>query len=302
MDVNSFMTELLNMSFAGSVAAVIVWMVRVLLHRFLKGYSYILWIFVLFRLLCPFVLPFPGHVQAALHAGAEGVNIGARYEMNTKEADNLAIPIEMKTVREETWGTNVKLEYASEQRIVIRGYFGLVVCDSTGKEAGKNDHWKITHTLDLSAIGVRDMQGGGNAEMYVGKEWAVICPTAYLTASVIPENPTAYIYTFSSDSKEDDLVQISEGINEQIMAVISELELEEMGAGEYHSLYQNVYEIASDKIREEYGTGMIGDMRQLHETEKERWGFLAADGDKVEDIWYGIYDAETGEIIRVDLF
>ena len=49
--------KLLNMSFAGTVAAVMIMWLRLLYHVLPKKYLCILWCVVLIRLLCPFTFP-----------------------------------------------------------------------------------------------------------------------------------------------------------------------------------------------------------------------------------------------------
>ena len=53
------MIRLLNMSFAAGCTAMVVMFLRLFLRRLPKGYSYALWMCVLFRFLCPVVIPSP---------------------------------------------------------------------------------------------------------------------------------------------------------------------------------------------------------------------------------------------------
>ncbi|MBQ8858051.1 MAG: hypothetical protein IJ024_07920 [Lachnospiraceae bacterium] len=57
MDVTTVFVKLLNMSFTGAVAIMIVYLVRLLFKKLPKKYICILWAVILVRLLCPFTLP-----------------------------------------------------------------------------------------------------------------------------------------------------------------------------------------------------------------------------------------------------
>ncbi len=57
--MDKIMIQLLNMSFAGGCTVLLVLLLRIFLRRLPKGYSYGLWLIVLFRFLCPVSIPSP---------------------------------------------------------------------------------------------------------------------------------------------------------------------------------------------------------------------------------------------------
>ena len=57
MSITSIFLKLLNMSFTGACAAILILLVRFLFKKFPKKYICILWAVVLIRLLCPFTIP-----------------------------------------------------------------------------------------------------------------------------------------------------------------------------------------------------------------------------------------------------
>ena len=59
MDWYELLPKILNMSLTASVISVTVIILRLLLKRAPKVYSYMLWLVVLFRLLCPITINTP---------------------------------------------------------------------------------------------------------------------------------------------------------------------------------------------------------------------------------------------------
>ena len=57
MSITSIFLKLLNMSFTGACAAILILLVRFLFKKLPKKYICILWTVVLIRLLCPFTIP-----------------------------------------------------------------------------------------------------------------------------------------------------------------------------------------------------------------------------------------------------
>lgn len=79
----------LNMSLTACVMVLAVLMIRALLCRRARIFSYLLWAVALFRLLCPVSIPGPGSLLGALQSGT---NVQGRMEYVTEELGFQARP------------------------------------------------------------------------------------------------------------------------------------------------------------------------------------------------------------------
>lgn len=86
--------------------------------------------------------------------------IGYKYVSKGREAST---PIEAQWSLEQITGADMpELHYASEERIIFHGYFGLFVYDLNTQS--------ITHSLDLKSIGCDSTQGDAYCEVSVSQD------------------------------------------------------------------------------------------------------------------------------------
>ena len=112
----------LNMSLTACVMVLAVLVIRALLCRRPRIFSYLLWAVVLFRLLCPVSIPGPGSLLGALQSGT---NVHGRMEYVTEELGFQAQPEVKLSGLGGGDGIRVKLPEAAPERSVNPVQMGL---------------------------------------------------------------------------------------------------------------------------------------------------------------------------------
>ena len=114
----------LNMSLTACVMVLAVLMIRALLCRRARIFSYLLWAVALFRLLCPVSIPGPGSLLGALQSGT---NVQGRMEYVTEELGFQARPEVKLSGLGGGDGVSVKLPEATPETSVNPVQIGLFV-------------------------------------------------------------------------------------------------------------------------------------------------------------------------------
>lgn len=103
-----------------------------------------------------------GYIIAII--GSLSYLIGCNHTVQLKEE---ITPIEATwTLTQNTGADIVELNYASEDRVIFHGYFGLFVYDLNTE--------RITHSLDLKSIGCHFTQGDAYCEVSVSQEGNIV--------------------------------------------------------------------------------------------------------------------------------
>lgn len=208
-----------------------------------------------------------------------------------EDASSVAEPMDVETARKQPYGVAVELDYVSGGRISMHGTFGylsFVLPEGTGS----GGEARLENAVTLAEAGQIWMQGASYTEVLGNEGSALIVTNAY---APVTEEKRLFLY-----SETEDLIEevTDEELREMLLSYTDngifkdayvETELSQELAGEVRARFG-----AENQLL--YGPVAIS------EADSNVYGFLAAEGENLEDIWYGIWQWDIGEIQKVVLF
>ncbi len=224
--------------------------------------------------------------------GPTSVFLAGKIDGESVENEEQAERLELEAARQQPIGMAVELDRVSANQISLHGSFGYLSFDLEGK--GKSLTAKPKAAFTLSEADPLVMQGDNYTEVLGGEDSALVVTNAY------------------NDEEDSQFFLYSEtyGIVEQIEDEdTKKLFLENREQGAFRDAY----------LESEYLPELIEAMNQLDsngtvnsslkygpvailELDSDAFGFLAADGEKLEDLWYGIWYPTDGRIEKIPLF
>lgn len=230
--------------------------------------------------------------SVAIIGGADGPTsiflAGKIGGSGSSEPTGLAEQMDVEAARKNPYGVGVELDYVSAGKISLHGSFGYM---SFSLSSGRNGGAKLERAVTLSEAGQIWMQGDSYTEVAGNEDMALIVTNAY--------SPDAEhkIFFYSETANVIEEQEDSE-INQQI------LDFADQGVFQDAVLEDEYTKVLSGAVREQYGTGsqVIYGPAVIPETNSNIYGFLAADGENLEDIWYGIWNRDLGNLERIPLF
>lgn len=131
------------------------------------------------------------------------------------------------------------------------------------------------------------MQGDSYTEVIGGKDAALIIPNAY-------GGGERQLYAYYEMTNK---LTGPEPVSEEFWTAgpggsrLSDAPIEEGGVTELSGL-----------VRDTFGSQMIYGPVPVPEYDSNVYGFLAADGENLGDVWYGLWWADTGRLEKIELF
>lgn len=187
------------------------------------------------------------------------------------------------------YGTAVELDYVHAGAISLHGSFGYL---SFRLESDRNAtvHAKLKRAVSLSEIGQLWMQGDGYTEVLGGENGAVILTQPYSPGE---EGKRVYLYSETENTIEEaDTDEFKEMLAEYTgQGLLADAPIDGEALPELSACLAGQYEAPVL-----YGPVVIP------EFDSEAYGFLASDGENLEDLWYGIWDRSKGQIRKIPLF
>ncbi|MCI8512865.1 MAG: hypothetical protein HFE83_12885 [Lachnospiraceae bacterium] len=202
-------------------------------------------------------------------------------EIGEKAAEQL----DVETAKEQPYGVSVELDYVSAWRISLHGSFGYL---AYRLEAGGDGRLLAVPVcaVTLSETGPIQMQGEGYTEIIGGEEGAMIIPGAYTA-----DTPKR-LYCYREAENRIDTLSFSE----------QESELAASGAYQDARIVDEQISNLAERVRGEYGSQLLYGPVEVPEYDAVVYGFLAADGETLKEIWYGLWWAREGKIEKITLF
>ena len=234
-----------------------------------------------------------GKLEDALNSdSAPEENAGDREDVADQEKSDEDIlgPAEkmnLRTARKDPYGLVVELDYVSDSKISFHGIFGYMVYTLKAAEDGS-----IAATLEravtLEELGGLTMGGAAYTDVVGGDGCALIVPGIH-NEEIACRRKFLYI---------EETNEITGGI------VAPSWMMEKMKNNDYSDAV-----ITSDYVSELTKLLLAnGESKLLHgpavipELDSNVCGFLAENGENLEDIWYGLWNRDTGNVIRISLF
>ena len=228
--------------------------------------------------------------SVAVIGGADGpTSVFLAGKTGGENEGEKAAVLELETAKKQPYGQVVELDYVSTDKISLHGSFGYISFNITG--SGDSAALEPVAAYTLEEAGPVVTQGDDYTEVIGSADGCVVAPKAYTQG----KNPM-YLY---SDTY---------GNVEKLPEKISRILRKNKENGSFKDAYlddEHLNEMASD-IYNEYGSVLLYGPTPIPEYDSEVYGFLAADGDNLEDVWYGIWHAplenQTFPIEKMPLF
>lgn len=223
--------------------------------------------------------------------GADGptsVFLAGKFDNSADEGTKAAI-LDLETAKKQPYGPIVELDYVSIDRISLHGSFGYIAFDIKG--SGDSVALDPVASYTLEEAGPIVMQGDDYTEVLGSVDGCVVAPKAYTKG----KNPM-YLYSNTYGNVTE--------LPEKVCKILRD----HKENGSFKDAYltdDRLNQMAAD-IYNEYGSALLYGPVAIPEYDSEVYGFLAADGDSLEDVWYGIWHAplenQTFPITRIPLF
>ncbi|MBE5972341.1 MAG: hypothetical protein E7246_07485 [Lachnoclostridium sp.] len=209
-------------------------------------------------------------------------------EQETEDEENILGPaekIDIKKARKEPYGLVVELDYVSAGRISLHGNFGYLAVALNVADDGTVSA-TIENAVTLEELGGIKMGGAAYTDILGGDGCALIVPGIH-NEEIARRRRFLYI---------EETNEITGGI------VAPDWMMQKVSCHDY-----------SDAVTEE---ALVGEAKQMLDRESKLlygpvvipeydsnvYGILAESGENLEDIWYGIWDRDTGTLVKVPLF
>lgn len=212
-----------------------------------------------------------------------------------KDTDGSSVKAEemdLETAREQPYGMAVELDYVSGEKISMHGSFGYLSFQIT--QDGDNELYPVLErAVTLSELGGIHMQGDSYTEVFGGDHVALLLPDIYN-----PEAAVKKMYAY--DEKTNTLsgpIDSSEEFWEELV---------KGWGGKYADapIEEEYVQELSGKVREEFNSQLLYGPVVVPEYNMNVYGFLAADGENLGDVWYGLWWEGEGleRIVKILLF
>lgn len=198
-----------------------------------------------------------------------------------------AAPMDLETRKKEPWGV-VELDWVRADRISMHGNFGYL---SFSLEE-ENGAWKAepAAAFSMEEVGTFIMQGENYTEFLGGEDSVLVVTNAY------------------ADDAEKEFFWYQEKIRGGVVhPLLQEMEdaiSEELDSGSFQDAYlaEEYREPVSEAVVKNPGSYLVYGPVCIPEYDSIVCGFLAADGENLEDLWYGIWREKDGHVERIPLF
>ena len=224
--------------------------------------------------------------------GPTSIFLAGRIDEESIEIEQQAECLELEAARQQPIGMVVELDRVSANQISLHGSFGYLSFDLEKK--GKSLTAKPKAAFTLSEAGPLVMQGDNYTEVLGGEASVLVVTNAYNDE----EDSLFFLYSETYGIVE----QIEDEDTKKLF-----LENREQGAfrdayleGEYlPELLEAMNQLDSSGAG---NSSMKYGPTAIPELDSDAFGFLAADGEKLEDLWYGIWYPKDGRIEKIPLF
>ena len=232
-------------------------------------------------------------VSVGIIGGADGptsVFLAGKLDNSADEGTKAAV-LDLEAAKKQPYGQVVELDYVSIDRISLHGSFGYIAFDINGNGSDDSATAKPVAAYTLEEAGPVVTQGDDYTEVLGSVDGCVVAPKAYTKE----KNPM-YLYSNTYGNVTE--------LPEEVCKVLRD----NKENGSFKDAYltdDRLNQMAAD-VFNEYGSTLLYGPVAIPEYDSEVYGFLAADGDNLEDVWYGIWHApledQTFPITKIPLF
>lgn len=232
--------------------------------------------------------------------GADGPTSIFLAGKNGEGEQEKAKETDLQTAKKEPYGPVVELDYVSAGKVSLHGTFGYLVYSIEDR--------KIIRAVTLEEAGPISVQGDSYTEIMGGDGGALIVTNAYNRDDVErqfwmyeEENSTISYLGAGTPAKEQDSSSDGEGEDREFVNRL--LELTGQGALRDAVLEGGEYLGEVSRLEQEkYGLRLLYGPAAVIDMDSEVYGVLAADGENLGDLWYGVWRPGTDEILQYRLF
>lgn len=192
---------------------------------------------------------------------------------------------DLEAAKSQPYGMAVELDYVGIGGISMHGSFGYLAFEFH-QDGNDRLRSQLKYAVSLEEAGPIQMQGDGYTEVLGSGDGAIIIPDFH--------NPQAgpkqlYVYNGQLNTISAP-IEVSEDFWSDEGA-LRDAPIEDEYAAELSGL-----------VREQFGSQMIYGPVMVPEYDMNVYGFLAADGENLEDVWYGLWWRDIARIVQIPLF
>lgn len=228
-----------------------------------------------------------GNLEGILIGDADSVVEETESAKEEGEILGPAIKMNLRTVKKASHGLAVELDYVSASKISFHGNFGYMVYtleeDADGALAAS-----LQNAVTLEELGGLTMGGAAYTDVIGGDGSALIIPGIHNEEIAIRRR---FLYIEETNEITGGVVAPA-----WMMEKVSNNDYSDaVVKTEYRSeLMELVRELENGKLL--YGPAVIP------EYDSSIYGFLAENGENLEDVWYGLWNRDLGTLTKIPLF
>lgn len=224
---------------------------------------------------------------AASLAAEEPEGDSSEGSENEEEILGPAEKMNLQSARKEAYGLVVELDYVSEAKISLHGNFGYMVFALEGAEDGTISAVN-TNAVTLEELGGLTMGGAAYTDVLAGDGVALIMPGIH-NEEIARRRKFLYI---------EETNEITGGI------VAPQWMMEKMAENDYSDaiVEETLTAELTELIRTEHEGKLLYGPVVVPEYDSNVYGFLAENGENLEDVWYGLWMRDTGTVKKIVLF
>ena len=206
-------------------------------------------------------------------------------EENEEKILGPAEKMDLKKARKESYGLVAELDFVSADRISLHGSFGYLAAALQTEEDGSVSA-TIEHAVTLEELGGIKMGGSAYTDILGGEGCALIVPGIH-NEEIARRRKFLYI---------EETNEITGGI------VAPDWMMKKVANNDYsdavteETLVEELKQMMDQNGKLLYGPVVIP------EYDSNTYGFLAESGELLENVWYGIWNRDSGTFVKVPLF
>lgn len=226
----------------------------------------------------------------AIIGGADGptsIFIAGKIGDEEGSGAERAAPVDLETRKKEPWGV-AELDWVRADRISLHGNFGYL----SFSLQEENGVWKAepAAAFSMEEVGTFITQGAHYTEFLGSEDSVLVVTNAYV------DDAEKEFFLYQEKTRGGVVYRLPREVED----TISEL----MNSGGFRDAYvaEEYREPVSEAVLKNPGSCLVYGPVCIPEYDSIVCGFLAADGENLEDLWYGIWWERDGHVVKIPLF
>ena len=225
-------------------------------------------------------------LAAGNHDGSETGENQTSEEPTADQGDEAILgpaeKMDLEKARKKSYGLVAELDYVSADRISMHGSFGYLVFSLNGSLA------TLERAVTFEELGGIKMGGAAYTDILAGEGCALVVPGIHNEEIA---RRRKFLYIEETNEITGGIVAPAWMMEKTAVNDYSDALVEEAKAGELKQL-----------LNSRGGGKLLYGPVAVSGAEGSIYGFLSEDGEKLEDLWYGLWDTEQRSIEKVKLF